>query len=65
MIVRRFLIDFALVFSVTFVVAAIVTYLWNLIAHGQSVVDWETSFRLAIILGIALPVTRIPLFKRK
>ena len=49
----------------TFVVAAIVTYFWNLIAHGQGVVDWETSFRLAIIIGIALPVTRIMPFKRK
>ena len=63
--VKRFLIDFALVFAVTFVVAAIVTYLWNLIAHGQSAVDWETSFRFAIILGIALPVARIMTSKGK
>ena len=63
--VKRFLIDFALVFAVTFVVAAIVTYLWNLIAHGQSAVDWETSFRFAIILGIALPVARAMTSKGK
>ena len=62
---KRFLIDFARVFAVTFVVTAIVTYLWNLIAHGQSAVDWETSFRFAIILGIALPVARIMASKEK
>ena len=63
--IKRFLIDFAVVFAVTLVVAAIVTYLWNLIAHGQSAVDWETSFRFAIILGIALPVARAMTSKGK
>jgi len=52
------LIGFVTTFAVALVVAAIVTYLWNVIVHGQSAVDWEASFRLAIILGIALPVAR-------
>ncbi|MCD6391272.1 MAG: hypothetical protein J7L92_04700 [Dehalococcoidia bacterium] len=63
--IKRFLIDFAVVFAVTLVVAAIVTYLWNLIAHGQNAIDWETSFRFAIILGIALPVARTMTSKGK
>jgi len=63
--IKRFLIDCAVVFAVTFVVAALVTYLWNLIAHGQSAVDWETSFRFAIILGIALPVAKAMTSKGK
>jgi len=63
--IKRFLIDFAVVFAVTLVVAAIVTYLWNLIAHGQSAVDWETSFRFAVILGIALPVAKAMTSKGK
>lgn len=33
---------------------AIVTFLWNLIGHGVSTVDWETSFRLAIMFGVVL-----------
>jgi hypothetical protein len=63
--IKNLLIGFATTFAVTLVVAAIVTYLWNLIAHGQSAVDWETSFRFAIILGIALPVARAMTSKEK
>ncbi|MCF6334286.1 MAG: hypothetical protein L3J12_00910, partial [Spirochaetales bacterium] len=36
------------------VVSAIVTFLYNLIIHKVGIVDWETAFRLAIILGIVL-----------
>jgi hypothetical protein len=36
------------------VTAALVTFLWNLIGHGESTTDWETSFRFAIIFGIIL-----------
>ena len=63
--IKGFLIGFVTTFAVTLAVAAIVTYLWNLGVHGQSAVDWETSFRLAIILGIILPVTRGMTSKRK
>ena len=63
--IKSFLIGFVTTFAVTLVVAALVTYLWNLIAHGQSAVDWETSFRFAIILGIALPVARAMTSKGK
>ena len=63
--IKSFLIGFVTTFAVTLVVAAIVTYLWNLIAHGQSAVDWETSFRFVIILGIALPVARAMTSKGK
>ena len=63
--IKNLLIGFATTFAVTIVVAAIVTYLWNLIAHGQGTVDWETAFRFAIILGIALPVARAMTSKEK
>ena len=63
--IKKFLIQFVIYFSLVFVVSAIVTYLWNLIVHGQSAVDWETSFRLAIIIGIALPVHRVMTSKEK
>ncbi|GAH75760.1 unnamed protein product [marine sediment metagenome] len=54
--IKNLLIGFATIFAVTLVAATIVTYLWNLIRHGQGAFDWETSFRLAIILGIVVPV---------
>jgi hypothetical protein len=56
---RKFLIHFATVFSIVLLVSVIVTFVYNLIIHGAGVIDWETSFRLSIILGIALPWVRM------
>ncbi len=53
--IKKWFIDFATTFVVVFVVSAIVTFLYSLIVHGQGVEDWETSFRFAIILSVALP----------
>ncbi len=63
--IKNLLIGFVTIFAVTLLVAAIVTYLWNLGFHGTAAIDWETSFRLAIILGIALPVHRTITSKEK
>jgi len=52
--IKKLVVEFALVFVVAFVITTIVTFLWNMIGHGASAVDWETSFRLAIIFGIIL-----------
>jgi len=50
--IKELFIDFVTVFVVTLVVAAIVSYLWSLIAHGAGAFAWETSFRFAVIFGI-------------
>ena len=55
--IKNLLIDFVTTFTLTLIATIIVTYLWNLVLHGQNAVDWETSFRFAIILGIALNYT--------
>lgn len=52
---KEIAIYFIITFVVTFAVAAIVTYLWNLIAHGSSAFDWANSFRLAITFAIVIP----------
>jgi hypothetical protein len=54
---REFLLDALITISVTFIVAAIVTFVYSLIAHGSGDVDWKTAFNLAIVLGIVLPLT--------
>jgi len=51
---KRILLNFLVFFVITFGVSAIVNFLWSLIFHGTASVSWETSFRLAIILGIVL-----------
>jgi hypothetical protein len=55
---KKLLIDFVITFALTLVVTAIVTFLYSLIVHGAGTVDWETSFRFAIILGIVLSWTK-------
>jgi hypothetical protein len=52
--IKKLFIEFGTVFAVTLIATALVTFLWNLIGHGQSVVDWEISFRFATIFGIIL-----------
>jgi len=52
--IKKLAVEFVTVFAVALVTVAIVTFLWNLIGHGASAVDWETSFRFAIIFGIIL-----------
>ena len=62
---KKLVIEFGTVFAVTLVVTAIVTFLWNLIGHGASTIDWETSFRFAIIFGIVLTWAKSREFKEK
>ena len=52
--IKKLVVEFVTVFAVVLVITAIVTFLWNIISHGASTVDWETSFRFAIIFGIIL-----------
>jgi uncharacterized membrane-anchored protein len=50
--IKRLLTGFVTVFAVAFIVTGIVTLLWNVIIHGASTIDWETSLRFAIVFGI-------------
>ena len=51
---KKLVIEFGTVFAVTLVTAALVTFLWNVVGHGTGIIDWESSFRFAIIFGIIL-----------
>lgn len=52
--IKKLVVEFITVFLVTLVTVALVTFLWNLIGHGKSIIEWETTFRFAIIFGIIL-----------
>ena len=56
---RKLLIGFLTFFSITLIVTVIVTYIWSLLFHETASIDWETSFRLAIIFGIIFPLTEV------
>lgn len=62
--IKRSLVDFAVVFTVALVVMVIVTFLWNFFIHASAIVDWETSFRFAIIFAIIYGII-LPLVKTK
>ena len=53
---KRSIMGFIIVFAITLLVSIGVTFLWSLIFHGFAIIDWETSFRFAIILGIIIPI---------
>ena len=55
---KRMVLDFALIAPVVLIVSLLVAYLYGLLAHGTGTLDWESSIRFAIILGIALPIIR-------
>ena len=58
-------VEFITVFVVALVTTAIVTFLWNFIGHGVSTIDWETSFRFAIVFGIILTWAKLRDAKEK
>ena len=56
--IKQYVIDFAIMFAVVFVVNLAVTFLYSLIVHGSGVIDWETAIRFGIMLGFILPWMR-------
>lgn len=55
---RSLLQDIGVTAAITFIVAAVVTYLYSLLVHGAGVVDWGTAVQLALVFGLVLPLTR-------
>ena len=53
--IKKYIIEFADIFIKVLLVGIVMTYLSSLIIHGSGVVDWETCFSYAIILGILFP----------
>ena len=52
---KRLFMEALIVFAASFVVSMLVTLVWNFVVHKQLSMDWETSCRFAIVLGIILP----------
>jgi hypothetical protein len=56
---RKALAGFITVFTITLIISIAVTFLWNLIFNESAFIDWQTSFTLAIILGIILSINDV------
>lgn len=63
--VKGLLAHAGIVFVLVLVISVLVSFLWSLIALGVGTPDWEFSFRLAVILGLVLPVATGGHFDRK
>ena len=50
--IKKLITEYITVFALTLVTVASVTFLWNIIGYGESTIDWETSFRFALMFGI-------------
>lgn len=53
--IKRILVGSLAAFTATLMTCAVVTLIWNLALHRRSTIDWATSFRFAIALGIIVP----------
>lgn len=56
--VKNWAVEVGFVFATTLLVSIVVTFVWNLATRAEVAVDWETSFVMAVVLGIALPLAR-------
>ena len=63
--IKKLAIEFVTVFALALVTVALGTLLWNFIGHGESSVDWQTSFSFAITFGIILIWARLREIKDK
>ena len=62
---KKVFIGFITVFTITLIVGIAVTFLWNLIFNESAFIDWQTSFTLAIILGIILSLNDVRKHKNR
>ena len=53
---KKVVTGFILVFATTLLVSIGVTFAWSLVFHGVAIIDWENSFRFAILFGIMFPM---------
>ena len=57
--IKKLLIGFITYFSITLIVTTGVTYIWSLLFREIASIDWETSFRLAIVFGIVFSIIEV------
>ena len=56
---KKVLISFIVGFAITFIASILVTYFYSLGFHETAKIDWVTSFRLAVTLGVLFSVIEV------
>jgi len=53
---KTFILEFTVIFMITFVVASIVSFGWNYLSAGVAECSWGTAFQFALLFGILCPL---------
>ena len=53
---KDLIIEFLVIFIITFTTASIVSIAWNYLTKGVYVCDWGLSFQFAILFGLICPM---------
>ena len=53
---KKIVIEFIIVFAISLLATLGINILWSWVFHGVAKIDWETSFRFAILFGIIFPI---------
>ncbi len=58
--IKNFIVGFLITFGVSLAANVMVSICWNYFVKSNGfAIDWETGFRISLILAIVIPITRI------
>jgi len=58
--VKNFVVAFLITFGVSLAVNVLISVFWNYFVKSNGIIiDWETGFRISLVLAIVIPITRI------
>jgi hypothetical protein len=61
--VKNFIFGFLITFGISLAVNVLISVCWNYFVKGNGfAIDWETGFRISLVLAIVIPIAQI---KRK
>jgi hypothetical protein len=57
---KNFIIGFLVTFAIAFIANTLIVIGWNYFVKSKGIeFDWETSFRISLLLAIVIPLTQI------
>ena len=57
---KDFILRFLITFGVALIANILITICWNYFIKSNGwIIDWETSFRIALLLAIVIPLAQI------
>ena len=55
----NFVLNCLIVGAIAFAAGMLVSFLFNVIVHGSAMVAWGTTLRIAVILGLVIPLAKL------